>query len=141
MDFPALFKQAVETGASDIHLRAGRTPSFRVHGELVSIDGAPITSDEFGEQLKRMVPAHMRDELATDSIKGLDFSFTDPAAGRFRCSAFKTLGRYGMTMRAIRTGVPSLDALHLPSTVMDIALSQRGLTLVTGTTGSGKSTT
>ncbi|MBC8108717.1 MAG: PilT/PilU family type 4a pilus ATPase [Anaerolineae bacterium] len=141
MDFPALFKKAVDDGASDIHLRSGRRASFRVNGELVSVGEAAITSDEFAEQLKRMVPAHMRENVSAESIKGLDFSYTDPAAGRFRCSAFRTLGRYGMVMRTIKSAVPSLEALHLPSTVMDIALSQRGLTLVTGTTGSGKSTT
>ena len=142
MDFASLFKQAVEAGASDIHIRVGRTPSFRVNGELVAIGQSAITSDEFDAQLKRMVPQHLRDgDVAREAAKGIDFSFTDAAAGRFRCSAFRTLGRYGMTMRTIKSNVPSLDALHLPTTVMDIALSQRGLTLVTGTTGSGKSTT
>src|SRR3954469_10500610 len=141
MDFAALFKKAVEDGASDIHLRSGRSASLRVNGELVSVGETPITSEEFGEQLQRMVPPHQRGDVAAESVKGLDFSYTDSAAGRFRCSAFRTLGRYGMVMRTIKSSVPSLEALRLPSTVMDIALSQRGLTLVTGTTGSGKSTT
>ncbi len=141
MDFAALFKQAVDSGASDIHLRSGRGAAVRVNGELVSIGNTPITADEIGEQLKRMVPPHQRGDIAAETIQGLDFSYTDAVAGRFRCSAFRTLGRFGMTMRTIKSAVPSLDALHLPATVMDIALSQRGLTLVTGTTGSGKSTT
>src|SRR5258706_10801831 len=88
-----------------------------------------------------MLPSHLKGDMLTEAGKGLDFSYTDAAAGRFRCSAFSAIGQPGMTMRSIRTVIPSLDQLYLPSTVMDIALSQRGLTLVTGTTGSGKSTT
>ena len=141
MDFPALFKKAVDSGASDIHLRAGRSAALRIHGSLVAQDGSPVTSEDLLSQLPRMLPEHLRGEVNGNLTGGLDFSYTDPAAGRFRCSAFKTLGRIGMTMRTIRSIIPSLDALHLPSSVMDIALSQRGLTLVTGTTGSGKSTT
>jgi twitching motility protein PilT len=141
MDFPALFKKAVDSGASDIHLRAGRSAALRIHGSLVAQDGAAVTSEDLLSQLPRMLPEHLRGEVNGNLTGGLDFSYTDPAAGRFRCSAFKTLGRIGMTMRTIRSIIPSLDALHLPSSVMDIALSQRGLTLVTGTTGSGKSTT
>jgi len=141
MDFAALFKKAFEVGASDIHIRAGRNPALRLHGELVPVAGGAISAEELLAQVGRMVPEHLRSDVFAEAAKGLDFSYTDPAAGRFRCSAFKTLGRLGVTMRTIKSEVPSLQALHLPSAVMDIALSQRGLTLVTGTTGSGKSTT
>jgi len=89
----------------------------------------------------QMLPNHLKSEMVAEATKGLDFSYTDSAAGRFRCSAFCSLGDLGMTMRSIRTDIPSIEQLHLPTAVMDIALSQRGLTLVTGTTGSGKSTT
>jgi len=145
MNFPALFQKAFEVGASDVHLRAGRPAVFRVGGALVAADSAPVPPDELLAQIRQMVPRHMNGggggDIAAEAAKGLDFSYTDPAAGRFRCSAFKTLGRLGMTMRTIKSAIPSLDSLHLPTAVMDIALSQRGLTLVTGTTGSGKSTT
>jgi twitching motility protein PilT len=141
MDFALLFRKAFETGASDIHLRAGRTASFRVQGNLVSVGHTPITADELQAQITRMLPAHVAGDVALESVKGLDFSYTEPGAGRFRCSAFRTLGRPGMTMRTIKAIVPSLEGLNLPTSVMDIALSQRGLTLVTGATGSGKSTT
>ena len=84
---------------------------------------------------------HLRGDVVAEAARGLDFSYTDPSAGRFRCSAYNTTGQPGVTMRAIRTNIPSIEQLHLPTAVMDIALCQRGLTLVTGTTGSGKSTT
>jgi len=141
MDFAALFKKAFEVGASDVHIRAGRNAALRLHGELVPVTSAPITGEELLAQIERMVPPHLRADIVDEAGKGLDFSYTDPAAGRFRCSAFKTLGRLGITMRTIKSAIPSLEELHLPTAVMDIALAQRGLTLVTGTTGSGKSTT
>jgi twitching motility protein PilT len=142
MDFAALFKNAFDAGASDIHLRAGRPAVLRVGGALIAAaDGAAVTDDALLAQVKEMVPKHLNGDLLVEATKGLDFSYTDPKAGRFRCSAFRTLGRLGMTMRTIKSNVPSIEALHLPTAVMDIALSQRGMTLVTGTTGSGKSTT
>jgi twitching motility protein PilT len=88
-----------------------------------------------------MVPAHLKGDFDTQAAKGWDFSFVDPAAGRFRCSAFNALGEPGIAMRPIRGDIPTIEELHLPTSIMDVALSQRGLTLVTGTTGSGKSTT
>jgi twitching motility protein PilT len=140
-DFKALFKQAVDSGASDIHLQGGRKPIVRLHGGLVRFDAGPITSAELHEQITQMLPAHLKGDLVAEAARGLDFSYTDPVAGRFRCSAYYAIGQPGMTMRSIRTVIPSLEQLHLPTAIMDIALSQRGLTLVTGTTGSGKSTT
>jgi twitching motility protein PilT len=141
MDFKSLFTKAVNDGASDIHLQAGRKPMVRLHGTLTRIDAPPITAQELLAQISEMLPAHLRGELLNNSREGIDFSFTDPAAGRFRCSAYYALGQPGISMRSIRGVIPSIDELHLPPTIMDIALSQRGLTLVTGTTGSGKSTT
>lgn len=141
MDFTALFQKAFELGASDIHLRSGRPPSFRIHGELVQVGEEALGQEAFLAQLIRMAPEHLRGDISGESKKGIDFSYSQPGCGRFRCSAFLTLGRTGMTMRTIKSQIPSLESLHLPGSVLDIALSQRGLTLVTGTTGSGKSTT
>jgi len=141
MNFAALFKKAFEVGASDIHLRAGRTPVLRVSGAMINVDTSPVTSEELLAQIKQMVPAHLAGDVMDEATKGLDFSYTEPGAGRFRCSAFRTLGRLGMTMRTIKAKILTVEELHLPKVVSDIALSQRGMTLVTGTTGSGKSTT
>src|SRR2546423_9773626 len=140
-DFKALFKKAVESGASDIHLHAGRRPVLRLHGGLVRVGSTPIDAGELHAQITQMLPNHMKGQLSVEGAKGLDFSYTDPASGRFRCSAYYAVGQPGVTMRAIRGAIPTIAQLHLPTTIMDIALCQRGLTLVTGTTGSGKSTT
>ena len=109
---------------------------------MVAVDHAPVTADELLAQIGRMVPPHLQGDVMGEATRGLDFSYTDPAAGRFRCSAFSHARSAGHDDADDQVAtIPSLEALHLPTAVMDIALSQRGLTLVTGTTGSGKSTT
>jgi twitching motility protein PilT len=140
-DFKALFKKATESAASDIHLHAGRRPVLRVHGSLVRAGESPVSAGELHAQITQMLPNHLKGQLSAEGARGLDFAYTDPACGRFRCSAYYAVGQPGVTMRAIRGVIPTIDQLHLPTTIMDIALCQRGLTLVTGTTGSGKSTT
>jgi twitching motility protein PilT len=141
IDFKTLFRKAVESGASDIHLHGGRTPVVRVNGSLVRIGDGPLMPGELHAQITQMLPDHLKGQLSVEAARGLDFSYTDPAAGRFRCSAYYAIGQPGVTMRSIRGTIPTIESLNLPTAVMDIALSQRGLTLVTGTTGSGKSTT
>ncbi len=139
MDVERLLKGAVELGASDVHLQAGAPPMLRVGNSIRPVDAPPMTDDDMTAFLLAIVPARLKDELG--SAKGLDFSFASAAGSRFRCSAFRTRGRHGVTMRVIRSVIPSIEALRLPKVIHDIALSRRGLTLVTGTTGSGKSTT
>src|SRR3954451_18283933 len=141
MDFKTIFRNAVEAGASDIHLHGGRKPVVRGHGSLKRVGEAPVMSGELHAQITQMLPNHLKGQLSAEAAKGLDFSYTDSVAGRFRCSAYYAIGQPGVTMRAIRGTIPTIEQLHLPTSVMDVALSQRGLTLVTGTTGSGKSTT
>src|SRR5262245_64210717 len=76
VDFPALFKASFDRGASDIHLRAGRTPTLRIHGGLVPVDAGAISSEEFLSQLRRMVPESLRDDVVANVSRGLDFSYT-----------------------------------------------------------------
>src|SRR5947209_17703735 len=142
IDFKALFKRAIDAGASDVHLQGGRVPTLRVHGDLVRTGLEAVGSEELKQQIGRMVPGHLKAAFTAEAeaLRGLDFSYTDAVAGRFRCSVFSALGEPGMTMRSVPDVIPTIADLHLPTGVMDIALSQRGLTLVTGTTGSGKST-
>src|SRR5688572_13473931 len=124
MDFKSLFRKAVETGASDIHLHAGREPVVRLHGRLVRVGDGPLAPGELHAQITQMLPNHPKGELSAEGARGLDFSYTDSASGRFRCSAYYAVGQPGMTMRAIRGRIPTIEQLHLPTSVMDIALSQ-----------------
>src|SRR5262249_32884191 len=98
MDFKALFNKAIASGASDIHLQAGRRPVLRVHGSLVRVGSTPIDTGELHAQITQMLPEHLKGHLSAEGGKGLDFSYTDSAAGRFRCSAYLAVGQPGMTM-------------------------------------------
>src|SRR5688500_16123454 len=100
MDFNSLFRKAVESGASDIHLQGGRRPIVRLHGALVRSEGAAVADEELRAQISRMLPEHLRGNVREELARGLDFSYADSEAGRFRCSAYCTLGQIGMTMRS-----------------------------------------
>jgi len=141
MDFERILRFALEHGASDIHLQAAAPPMLRLAGQIRVVEGALVTDENMLSFLQRIAPQRFAEDVAGAAVRGLDFSYALPSGERFRCSAFRTLGRFGMTMRAIRTDIPSIEALNLPQVIHDIALARRGLTLVTGTTGSGKSTT
>jgi twitching motility protein PilT len=141
MDFQALLKFAVDHNASDIHIQADLPPTLRIGGLLRQATLPPVKDEELRAFIASIAPAWMHDKIDERLGAGLDFSYALPNVTRFRCSAYRELGRAGMAMRIIRNKIPSIAELHLPQIVHDIALSGRGLILVTGTTGSGKSTT
>jgi twitching motility protein PilT len=141
MDFPALLKFAVEHDASDVHIQAGLPPHLRMGGILKSVNAPPVTDEQVRSFLGSILPARFRENMDERLAAGLDFSHAAPGMGRFRCSAYRQLGHAGVAMRIIKNRIPSIPELHLPGIVGNIANAQRGLTLVTGTTGSGKSTT
>ncbi len=141
MDFQRLLAFAVEHHASDLHLQSAAPPSLRIGGQMRTVEGEVLTNDEMVSFLKSIAPQRFAEDLTAAALHGLDFSHRLPSGVRFRCSAYSTLGRLGITMRVIRSEIPSIESLKLPKVISDIALARRGLTLVTGTTGSGKSTT
>ena len=141
MDFLALLRFAVEHDASDVHIQAGLPPHLRMGGILKAINQPGLTDDQVRAFIAAVVPARYRENLDERLVAGLDFSYAAPGLSRFRCSAYRQLGHAGVAMRIIKNRIPSIPELHLPSVVGTIANAQRGLTLVTGTTGSGKSTT
>jgi twitching motility protein PilT len=114
---------------------------LRIGGRVRTVESEPVSDEDIRGFITSMIPADQHEHLEEAAARGLDFSHAVPELSRFRCSAYRHLGRFGLVMRLIRTAIPSIDALHLPKVIHDIALSQRGLTLLTGTTGSGKSTT
>jgi twitching motility protein PilT len=141
MDVKKLLQFAVENGASDLHLQAGAAPMFRISGQPRFAEGKPITAEDTTEAILTLVPDQTRASLPDAAARGLDFSYAIEGLSRFRCSAYSHLGTPAIVIRVIRTNIPSIEELHLPDVIRDIALSERGLTLLTGTTGSGKSTT
>ena len=141
MDLIELLHAAVKNNASDVHLQAGAPPSMRIAGQIRSVKGTALTSEQVRQFVSSIAPESCREHLEESLIEGMDFSYTLADAARFRCSAYRHLGDIGIVMRIITTRIPTLEELSLPKVVHDIALSRRGVTLVTGTTGSGKSTT
>ena len=129
-----------ERGASDLHLTAGSKPTIRIDGDLVKIDDAPVLDPvNIRELVYSILTDAQRDRF--ESARELDASYGIAGLGRFRVNVFRQRGSVGAVMRAIPAKIQSLDTLGLPKVVETFASIPRGLVLVTGPTGSGKSTT
>ena len=135
-----LLKIAVKRGASDLHLKVGSVPMLRLRGELTPVPGGTrLTLSDLTAAVSDVLPTGTHDTFTDD--REIDFAYSVAGLGRFRCNAFQQRGRVGMIFRVIPIRVPSIEQLLLPSVLKRIASEERGLVLVTGTTGSGKSTT
>jgi twitching motility protein PilT len=132
-------EEMVRRGASDLHLKVGRPPVLRINGYLFDSELAVLRPDDLKRCLDQVVPSDQRDRFLQEKEK--DFAIGVQGLGRFRVNIFQQRGTVGFSMRAIPFEVPSLDDLKLPTVLQEIALYPRGLVLVTGITGSGKSTT
>ncbi|MDP9437157.1 MAG: type IV pilus twitching motility protein PilT [Actinomycetota bacterium] len=139
-DLHALASRLVLMGGSDLHLKAGAPPAGRVRGELVPMEGCGALGVADTEAMLRgIIPEKLLEEFDEDGEA--DFSHAVPGLGRFRVNAFKQRGAVSIVMRFVPLGVPRLEDLGLPEVVAALAGEERGIILVTGTTGSGKSTT
>ncbi len=141
MDLNGLLKFGVDNNASDIHVQAGLPPRVRIGGVMRAVTLPAPNDDAVRNFIASLAPPRMQADLDQRIINGMDFSYSTDSGARLRCSAYQQLGSAGIAMRVVKGKIPSIQALNLPQTVADIALARRGLTLVTGTTGSGKSTT
>src|SRR5215210_1522332 len=136
----AMASRLAEMDGSDLHLNAGVPPIVRVQGLLASLEGYEVLRPEDTEAILRaMVPGNLMEEFERGGEA--DFSYAVPGVGRFRVNAFKQRGTVSIAMRFIPFEVPRLQDLNLPDVVERLAQEERGIILVTGTTGSGKSTT
>jgi twitching motility protein PilT len=133
-------KIALKGGASDIHLKAGLPPMFRIDGDLVPLkDAKRLVPEELNKMaLGIMNPAQKEEFKRTHEI---DLAYGVPGLGRFRVNIFQQRGTIGIVLRVIPFGIQNFEQLTLPAVLEKIAAETRGLVLVTGTTGSGKSTT
>jgi twitching motility protein PilT len=134
-----LLEIVVEKKASDLHLSAGLPPAIRVDGELLRMDMPPMTPEDVEKLLFSMLTNEQRRNL--EQNLELDCSYGIHGLGRFRVNIYKERGNYAAALRSITSDIPSIDDLGLPEIVTQIANKPRGLVLVTGPTGSGKSTT
>ena len=140
MEINEILKIAIKGGASDIHLKSGLPPMFRVDGALVPLkNGERVLPDELQKiAFSIMNPAQ---KARFEENREADLAYGIPGLGRFRVNVFQQRGTVGIVFRVIPFGVKTIDQLHLPKIIEKIASEHRGLVLVTGTTGSGKSTT
>jgi twitching motility protein PilT len=131
---------AMKSGASDIHLKAGLPPMFRINGSLVPLkDGKRTAPEDLSRMALSIMNNFQRERFK--QFNELDLAYGVPGLGRFRVNVFQQRGTVGIVLRVIPFKVRSLDELGLPPVLKTIAMEERGLILVTGTTGSGKSTT
>ncbi|HLP77796.1 MAG TPA: type IV pilus twitching motility protein PilT [Candidatus Paceibacterota bacterium] len=134
-----LLQLVVSENASDLHIRVGTPPTIRVHGILHRVEGPALSPDD-SEELMRSITSddhiqHVREK------GGADFAFAFGEAARFRVSVFKEKGNFGMVLRQIPSKLLTMEQIGIPMSVKELLYKPRGLILVTGPTGSGKTTT
>ena len=137
--FYKILKTAVEGGASDVHLKIGTPVVFRINRELIAIECPHPTEEWMNKVVENITPAHLRKRV--DEDREADFSYYVPGIGRFRTNLFQQRGQWCLAMRHVKTHVPGFQELGLLEQIKKIAESPRGIVLVAGSTGCGKSTT
>jgi len=138
VNFKLILQEMVRRNASDLHLKVGRPPTIRVDGELEPLDQAPLKPEDLKTLAEQLMTARQVKQFAEE--KECDFAIGVPGIGRFRVNVYQQRGSLCYAMRAIPYQARSIAELNLPPVLEEIALKPRGLVLVTGVTGSGKST-
>jgi twitching motility protein PilT len=137
--FYKILKIAMEGGASDVHLKIGTPVIFRINRELIAVECPFPTADWMNSVVANVTPPHLKQKL--EENREIDFSYYVPGIGRYRTNLFQQRGEWCLAMRYVKTKVPSFEELGLLDSVKRIAESARGIVLVAGSTGCGKSTT
>jgi twitching motility protein PilT len=142
MDLVNLLKRAVESGASDVHLKLGQPPVVRLDGDLEQLRDAPaLTEPDLEAVLDAVTQISPKRRDAFEETGDLDIAFSHPTLPRFRVNGFRQRGAISFAFRVIPSDIPNFSMLGLPPGVTRLAEERRGLVLVTGATGSGKTTT
>ncbi len=139
MQLNEVLKAAIKRGASDIHFKATLPALCRINGGLHPIDDQRLAPEELARCASSIMTAFQKERFK--QTNDLDMSYSVPTVGRFRVNVFQQRGMVGMVFRIIPLKIASISELRLPKILEDVAMEHRGLVLVTGTTGSGKSTT
>ena len=137
-NFKAVLQEMITRDGSDLHLKVGRPPTFRVNGELEAMDHVPLKPEDLKGLAEQLMTPRQIKQFGDD--KECDFAIGVPGIGRFRVNLYQQRGSLCYAMRAIPYQARSIDELSLPKVLEEIAMKPRGLVLVTGVTGSGKST-
>ena len=134
-----LLRRVVERNGSDVFLTAGFPPAIKIDGEVIPQNDRPLSSEDSASLTRALMNDRQTREF--DASKECQFAVAPPGIGRFRVSAFMQQGNAGCVLRRINSRVPTIGELRLPSVVRDVALLKRGLVIIVGGTGTGKSTT
>jgi twitching motility protein PilT len=137
--FQRILKIAIDGGASDVHLKTATPVIFRINRELIAVECPFPTADWMNKIVETIAPVHLKTRLNEE--REIDFSYFVPGIGRFRTNLFQQRGQWCLAMRHVKTHVPGFEELGLPEQVKKIAESPRGIVLLAGSTGCGKSTT
>ncbi|TYQ12837.1 UNVERIFIED_CONTAM: twitching motility protein PilT [Acetivibrio alkalicellulosi] len=139
IDLKELLRMGVEKKASDIHITVGRAPSFRINGHMAPIDAEVLTPEDTRQYARHCLDDEKFDQFM--STGDVDCSMTVAGVSRFRVNAFFQRGSVAMVFRVLSSNIPTIETLNLPPVIKDLCSIKEGLILVTGPTGSGKSTT
>ncbi|MGD1075790.1 MAG: PilT/PilU family type 4a pilus ATPase, partial [Thermodesulfovibrionales bacterium] len=140
MEINELLKMAIAQEASDLHIKVGSPPILRIAGELIPLHSEGRTSQQDAMKIAFSVMSPGQRETFKKKNE-LDLAYSVPGLGRFRCNVFIQRGTIGSVFRLIPMKIPTFEELTLPESLKKMSLEERGLIIVTGTTGSGKSTT
>ncbi len=138
-DMNQLLEICLTQNASDIHITVGRPPTFRIHGSCKSLKAPPLTPEDTAALMKQITSERGQSEIAEQGSTDFAIGYLDKA--RFRVNVFKQKGRFAMVLRLIPSRILTFEEIGLPPLIKDVCTRPRGLVLVTGPTGSGKSTT
>ena len=139
MDVRELLRFTVEQGASDLHLKAGNVPFIRVDGGLAPTSFPKLSPADTEAAAEQLMPEHKKREFLANNEA--DLGHTEPGIGRFRINVYRQRGVVGLALRRVRSDIPTFEELRLPPVMRTLADSARGLILITGPTGTGKTTT
>jgi twitching motility protein PilT len=134
-----ILKGAIQRGSSDIHIKAGDFIRARIQGQLIPITKQKVPPEQTRQLALQLIPEWERANI--DKLRDYDCSWGAKGVGRFRVNLFRQRGTLGIVMRVIPIEVPTIEEMSLPPVLAEIAMQHRGMVLVTGVTGSGKSTT
>ncbi|MDP9185399.1 MAG: PilT/PilU family type 4a pilus ATPase [Actinomycetota bacterium] len=139
MNIDELLRHTVERGASDLHLKVGNVPFLRIDGDLLPTSHGVLTPPDTVTFANAVMSEHKRNEF--DLHSEADIGYTLQGVGRFRINVFRQRGLVGLAVRRVRSEIPTFEELRLPDVLRTLADSPRGLVLITGPTGTGKTTT
>src|SRR5690242_20804353 len=138
--FERIIKAAIDRGASDLHIKAGDVFRARIDGKLVPLTKQRLTPDQTRAIAQHLISSE-EDRARIDRLRDYDCSWGMPGVGRFRVNILRQRSSFMIVMRVIPFDIPTFDTLNLPPVLSSVAVAERGMILVTGVTGSGKSST